>query len=275
MKEIKFETPSDFDKTRSISISAVIDMISPQFDREAVVQKTFDKNFNNPESKYYQMSKEQILEMWEEKGATSRYYGSSLDDYIGLRFTGHPNDVEIFKMDKVEGDNRMEGLCESFDKFYKEHVDNGPLEYVNREQYIYYPIDIDGEQWYVRGRFDCLFYNTETNHYIIVDWKSNGEIETSPTKWTEKLYGPAKSLYNLSGVKYTTQVFFYKLGLENQLNNEEVVDVAITNLPGYDNENNPQVKIYGAQYKYDKDLIENILKYAIKKKKLLDSKKEE
>ena len=266
-----FEHPNDVPKERCISISTILDMISPTFDREAVVQKTYDKNFNNPESKYYQMTKEQILEMWEEKGATSRYYGSSLDDYIGLRLTGHPNDVEIFKMDKVDGDERMEGLCESFDKFYTQYVQNGPLEYVNREQYVYYPIEIDGEKWYVRGRFDCLFYNTEKNHYVIVDWKSNGEIETKPSKWTEKLYGPAKNLYNLSGIKYTTQVFFYKLGLENQDSNS-TVDVAIVNLPGYNENHEPQTNIYGAQYTYDKQLLENIFSYAIKKKKLLDSK---
>ena len=158
--KFNFEHPKDAVKERCISISSVIEMITPPFESEKVAQKTFDKNFDNPDSKYYQMTKEQILEAWEEKASTSRYYGSSLDDYIGLRLTGHPNDVEIFKMDKVDGDERMEGLCESFDKFYEQYVQNGPLEYVDREQYVYYPMDVDGERWYIRGRFDCLFYNT-------------------------------------------------------------------------------------------------------------------
>ena len=277
-----FGHPKGIDKSKCISISSVIEMISPPFDQDSVAQKTFDKNFNNPESKYYQMTKEQIIESWEEKGATSRYYGSSLDDYIGLRLTGHPNDVEIFKMDKVDGDKRMEGLCESFDKFYSQYVQNGPLEYVDREQYLYYPIDIDGETWYIRGRFDCIFWNNEKKHYVIVDWKSNGEIDIKPNKWTGKLLGPAKNLYDLSGNKYTTQVFFYKLSLErllgqlkeyyNENSDESIVDVAITNLPGYDINDSPQVYIYGPQYKYDKEFLENLFVYAIKKKKLLESR---
>lgn len=266
--KFNFNKPDDLDKDKCLSISSVIDMISPAFDREKVAEKTHNKHFNNPESQYYQMSVEEIMEAWEEKGATSRYYGSSLDDYIGFRLNGTSNEVEIFKLDKVDGDERMEGLCESFESFYNKYIENGPLEYVDREQYVYYPIDIDGEKWYIRGRFDCLFYNKEKEHYVIVDWKSNGEIEINPTKWTERLNGPAKTLYNLSGVKYTAQVFFYKSGLEYQCP-EETVDVAITNLPGYDAEKNPQVNVYGAQFKYDKDFMDKIFTYAIKKKKLL------
>lgn len=287
--KIIFGHPKGIDKEKCMSISSVLDMISPPFDSDAVAQKTFDKNYNNPESKYYQMTKEQILENWEEKGAISRYYGSSLDEYIGLRLTGHPNDVEIFKMDKVDGDKRMEGLCESFDKFYEQYIENGPLEYVDREQYLYYPVEVNGETWHIRGRFDCLFYDTEKKHYVITDWKSNGEIDIKPNKWTGKLLGPAKNLYDLSGVKYTTQVFFYKLALENHFekmkeyykensslfetcDGESIVDVEIANLPGYDINDNPQVYIYGPQYKYDVEFMKNLFIYAIKKKKLMETK---
>lgn len=273
-----FNRTEDFNKEKCISISTVIDMISPEFKRDEVAQRTYDKNFNNPESKYYQMSVQEILESWEQKGATSREYGANLDNYIGIRFTGDDTDLELFKMDNVEGDERMEGLCESFDTFYNEHVENGSLEYVNREEYVYYPIDVEGELWYIRGRFDCLFYNKDTKHYVIVDWKSNGEIEITPNKWTKRLSGPAKTLYNLSGVKYTLQVFFYKLGLEKWFESNEdsnIVDVAIVNLPGYDENKKPLVNVYPAQWKYDKELIENIFKYAIKKKKLLDKKNAE
>lgn len=265
----KFGWPEEgYDKNRCISISAVLELIDEPFDSDTVAQRTFEKNFDNPESKYYQMTKEQILESWSEKAAISRQYGSQLDDYIGCRLTATPEDVELFKLDYVDGDERMEGHCSAFDKFYNEKVATGKLEFIDREQYLYYPIEVDGEQWWVRGRFDALFYNTETNHYVIIDWKSNGEIETVPTKWTKKLLGPAKCLYALSGVKYTTQVFFYKMSLEAQQNNE-TVDVAIINLPAFPKNT---INAIGAQYKYDKTLMESILRYAIKKKQILDKK---
>lgn len=269
--QFKFGHPSDAIREKCISISDVIGMLTPEFDSKAIAQKSYDKHYDDPESKYYHMTQEEILEAWEQKGAESREYGSNLDEYIGLRLTGHPNDVEIFKMDKVDGDERMEGLCESFEKFYDQYVANGPLEYIDREQYVYYPIDVDGEKWYVRGRFDALFYNTEKHHYVINDWKSNGEIDIKPNRWTKKLYGPAKELYDLSGIKYTIQVFFYKHGLEYQ-KPEEVVDVAITNLPGFDVNHYPQVYVYGPQFKYSKEFMDKLFVYAIKKKKLLENR---
>ena len=68
--------------TKYLSISQVLGMLVEPFDSKGVAQKTHDKHFNNPESQYYQMSVEQIMEAWSAKGAESCKYGSLLDDYI-------------------------------------------------------------------------------------------------------------------------------------------------------------------------------------------------
>lgn len=273
--KIDFKTPS-YNKSRTISISSVLDMISEPFDGEKVAQNTFEKNYNNPDSKYYHMTKEQILESWAAKGAESCRYGSQLDDYIGLRLTGSPEDVEMFKLDYVDGDERMEGLCASFDKFYDEYIATGKLTYIDREKYMYHEVEVDGEIWHVRGRFDALFWDNEHKNYIIIDWKSNGDIEVEPNRYTKRFLGPAKILYALSGYRYITQVFFYKLCLETLdiLEEGESVKVGIVNLPGYDTNKEPVVKLIGAIYPYEKTFIESILKYAIKKKQLLEKKGE-
>ena len=52
-------------KIPTISISSILGMLEKPFDREGVAQKTYDKHHNNPESEYYQMTIEQILEKWE------------------------------------------------------------------------------------------------------------------------------------------------------------------------------------------------------------------
>ena len=58
-------TAINIDRTiPTVSISAILGMIEEPFDQIGVAQKTFDKHFNNPQSEYYQMSVNQIIEKW-------------------------------------------------------------------------------------------------------------------------------------------------------------------------------------------------------------------
>lgn len=257
----------------NISISAVIDMLAEPFDSDQVAQNTYNKNFDNPDSKYYQMTKEQILESWASKGAESRNYGMLLDEYIGIKLEGTDIQLKIFKIDHIDGDKRMEGLCASFDSFYKRYIESGRLVYVTREQYV----NLELSDVIVRGRFDALFYAPATGHYVVVDWKSNGDIPLTPNQWTKKLLGPAKNLYDLAGNKYTTQVYFYKMALGNGqfldgIEGPQDIDVIIVNLSGYDGDDNPIVNCIGPQYEYDEKFLTSIFTYAYKKKQLLSNR---
>lgn len=259
--------------TKYITISNVLDMISEPFDSEGVAEKQFRENYNNPDSKYYQMTKEDILNAWSSKGAESLNYGRNLDKYIGICLTGTERERKLFIMDYVKGDRRMEGLCAAFDAFYEKHVKNGPLKFVDRERTVYLNIkDEYGDVITIKGRFDALFINEKSGHYVVVDWKSNGEIECVPNRWTKKFLGPARTLYDLAGNKYTTQVYFYKEGLSqnNDIQPSEI-DVMIVNLQGYNDENNPIFKCIGPQYQYNEDFLNEIFFYAFDKKKLLES----
>lgn len=258
-----------------ITISSVIDMIAEPFDSEAIAEKQFNENFNNPESRYYQMTKQDILDAWANKGAESRAYGQNLDKYIGICLTSDETERELFRMDYVTGDKRMEGLCAAFDSFYNKFVKDGPLRFIDRERTVYLNITNEkGETISVKGRFDALFYDERSGHYVVVDWKSNGNIECVPTKWTKKLLGPARSLYDLAGNKYTTQVFFYKEGLsKNNDIPEDQIDVMIVNLQGYDENDKPIFKCIGAQYAYDEKFLDDVFFYAYNKKQIMNRKK--
>jgi hypothetical protein len=272
MEELKFNTPENLEK--SISISAVLGLISEPFDSQGVATKTYNKHFNNPNSEYYQMTVQQIMDAWSAKGAASCHYGSLLDNYIGLILEkADEMDMEMFKLDyDFDGDERLQGVCNSFDRFVDDYLGQHPeLEFVTREQTVYLELS-DGN--YIKGRFDALFRNKENGHYLIVDWKSSGSVDKQPTPWTGKLLGTAKDLLALNHNTYTLQTYFYKTALETHyLPAGSIVDCIIVQLPGkIVAESNDVYCVHQTAFPYDKDYCMKIFEYAFKKNLIIEKK---
>lgn len=257
----------------TISISEIIGMLQEPFDGEAVAQKTHDKHFNNPESQYYQMSVEQILEAWSAKGAESTHYGKLLDDFIGFNLEKDDNARELWELDNNYGyDERLTGLCESFTNMYNHLMENGELEFVTREQTLYY--EVPEMQVYIKGRFDALFYNKVLNKYLIVDWKSSKTVDKKKTPWTKQLFGPMAKYPDLNWYTYTLQTHFYKKALiKNYLpegTKESDVYVLIIQLPGNIlPTTNTNYEIHQEAFTYDSELLDKLFVYAKRKKDLL------
>lgn len=278
----------DIDKSiRKVSISNALDMLFTPFDSEGVAQNTYNKHFNNPESEYYQMTVKQILEKWSAKGAESCRYGSLLDDYIGANLEGTENDVRLFKLDNgYDFDERLHGLCDSFDSFYSVMSKSGDTEFIDREKYLYLKIaptdeDFGGEVFYLYGRFDALFRNKRTGKYILIDWKSSGTIDKVPTKWTKKMLGPMYRYPQLNWYRYTLQLYFYKQALLESgyvpadTKPEDIV-VMIVNLPGkVIPECGQNYQIHQGAMPYDTYVLNSFYKFAIQKFIILESEKKE
>ena len=172
MEELEYGFDIDFSNATidrnipTISITNVLDTLERPFDRDAVAEKTFNKHYNNPESEYYHMTIEQIIDKWSAKGAESCHYGSMLDDYIGTILTGNDNDLKLFKLNNAyDYDERLHGLCDSFDNFYSLMMKSGDMVFVDRERDVYLktkilnPITNNEEDYYIKGRFDALFFS--------------------------------------------------------------------------------------------------------------------
>lgn len=275
-RQINFDN-SWVDKNANVlSVSEALGMLSVPFDSDKVAQRTHDKHFFNKDSQYYQKTKEEILAMWESKGAVSRGYGKMLDNYIGTVLEGDETDMDMFKLDNdVDGDERLANLCKSFDDFlsYAEY-EKKDMKYVTREKMLYYKVD----DFYIRGRFDALFYDEAKNKWIVIDWKSSGTIDKKPTQYTGNLLGPAKIFPDLNWYTYTLQTYLYKAALLTHYlpegTKEDNVEVYIVNLPGKQIENNEcWFDISNAAFAYDKDIIDNIFRFSYKKSELLKKKK--
>lgn len=262
-----------------ISISQVLTMIQEPFDRDKVVELTYNKHFNNPESQYYQKSKQEIIDMWEAKGAESCKYGSMLDDYIGVNLTKTDIDIKLFKLDNdYAHDERLKGLCDSFDNFYSLLSKSGDTIFVDRERSVYHKVVVENPdnenekiEYYIKGRFDALFYNKRTNKWIIIDWKSSGSIDKVPNRWTKKLLGPMNKFPSLNYWTYTTQLYFYKKtliedGYLPQGTNPDDVVVMIVNLPGkIIEEVGRNFATHQAAYPFDTELLNKLFSFAIQK----------
>lgn len=275
MNEFFNPNPITFDSNLPrISISQVLGMIQEPFDQQAVAQKTHDKNFNNPESQYYQKTVEQICEMWTAKGAESCRYGSLLDDYIGLNLTKTDKDIMLWKLDNnYDYDKRLHEHCDAFDAFYEVLKKSGNTEFVAREKTLY----LNMGNFVVKGRFDALFRNKITGKYILVDWKSSASIDKTKGPWTKNLLGPCGNLPALNWFTYTLQLYFYKKALIDsgylpEGTTYDDIEVMIVNLPDHIIEETGQhYATHKGAFQFDNELMDRLFKFAFQKQTLLNS----
>ena len=280
----------DIDKSiKKLSISNALNMLLTPFDSEGVSQKVYENHYDNPQSEYYHMTAEQIREAWSAKGATSTHYGSLLDDYIGCILTGNENDLRLFKLDNgYDYDERLHGLCDSFDNFYSVLSKSGDTEFIDREKYLYLKVknpfhneEGQNEYMYMYGRFDALFRNKRTGKYILIDWKSSGTVDKVADKWNKKLLGPMFKYPQLNWYQYTLQLYFYKQALLNsgylpEGTSPDDIVVMIVNLPGKIIEGCGQnYQIHQGAIPYNETELNNFYEFAIKKYILLEAEKKE
>lgn len=251
--------------SKTLSVSKCIEYIQKPFNQIEVATKCFNKGFNDPESKYYQMTVEQIVEQWQEKALTSCRYGSLIDSYIEHKLTKSLNELEDWRdNNNFKYDTRLSQLCKGFDDFYSVLKGSTDYEYVSREEKMYIKSKDTGN--YINGRFDCLFYSPSLNKYSIIDWKTNEKIE-SENKW-ENLLGPMYKYSACNLNTYSVQVSMYKKALIETYEiapDENSVNTYICQFLTEPNEKGLNFIFHKVGFQYDSHLLDQIIDFGYEK----------
>ena len=271
------------DNTRKrLSCSKMISMITPEFNQAAIAKKTFEKNYDNPNSKYYKLDESQIIKLWTEKSDLAKERGRFLDNFMKA---WSKSEVEKFKLENdVDHDDYKIGLCNILQQLLTTLSDNG-YHFIDREIPVTYDLNYrsqDGtvHELSVDGRIDILFWNEIKNKFVIVDWKSNAEIKTE-NKF-ENLLGPMTKYGNADIYKYALQVYLYKTALANSYEKSEF-KLDSSDIETYIIQVNPETltndngfRLFNpARYlEYSKDLIDRIAEYCMKLEELEEDQKQ-
>lgn len=249
---------------KTLSVSKCLSYIQKPFDQEGNAQRCFEKGFNKPDDKYYQMTKEDILKAWNEKSAASCRYGSLLDNYIGLNLNNKLDELEDWKLDNsYDYDKRLKGLCDGFDQFYATILSNTDYRFHSREEQMF--IKSNKSENVINGRYDCLFYSQSKDRYLLIDWKSSGKIEKT-NKW-DKLLGPCFNLDACNGNTYSIQIEFYKKALTEtyKITTADKIDTMICQMSESLNENNKNYIIIKPLIEYSSVFLDDVIDFAYKK----------
>lgn len=236
------------------SVSKIVEAMHAPFDKEGVANKTFSKYFNDPNSKYYHMSVQEIIDSWNAKAELGRNNGKILDTYIGMILENHESKDILEKYKSSLSEIVATNKCNIFDKFYKENVEN-KLDYVTREQILH------DETTGVVGRFDALFLKNDAKlpgvkNLLLIDWKNTEKIETS--NLYNKLKGPLYKYDDCELNRYTIQLYIYVYILRKVYH---LTDIRI--IPLLVQIGSVEYAIYAPQIPYSDELVSNIISFAI------------
>lgn len=271
----------DIPAHKKISVSACIDFLHEEFDREKVAEKCSKKGFNDPNSKYYQKTASDIIDDWEAKRQVSLAYGKNMDNIIEILLS-QTNDSEKAKAidnwkDEVAYDYNpdMQSLLTGFIQFLNFLNESGDYDFVSREKHIYYETP-NGNV--ISGRYDALFekhlnansaFDNKTPRYdlLIIDYKTNESIDTK-NSYGKKMYGPCFNLDDCSLNHYTVQLYAYYSALVHTYHiiQPEHCNVAIVQFHKKPNQNGVYFTIHAAGFPYNKERFDQIVDYAIAKR---------
>lgn len=199
-------------------VSNVTHMFQEHFDPETKSQETYERNYNNPDSKYYHMTAQQIKEAWEanskqacETGSERHLWGEAAFAFMLRQYDKIPAEFQ----DRLTADGGFEAIypkevaiCKFWEAVPKCLV---PIAAEN----ITYSRKLN-----YSGTFDLLFYydaeldgkSPDLSGFIIFDYKTNKDLYKNFKGQT--LLHPFEGLLDMPISIYKLQLSLY----ENNLN---------------------------------------------------------
>ena len=199
------------------SVSNITHLFTPKFDAAAKSQEMYEKYYNDPTSKYYQMTQQQILEQWTVIKDTACYNGTNVHEFgeSCFYFMTYQDDkiLHNFK-DRLNGDE-FNSINEKEDAVVK---------FWNDLPQCFVPIASENqvcrEDLGYSGTFDLLFYydaeldnkTPDKSGFVIFDYKTNKDLYKNFRG--ERMLYPFNDLLNCSFNVYQLQLSLYQLALE-------------------------------------------------------------
>ena len=199
------------------SVSNITHLFTPKFDAAAKSQEMHEKYYNDPTSKYYQMTQQQILEQWtvikdtacdngtnvHEFGESCFYFMTYQDDKILPNFKDRLNGDEFNSINEKE-----DAVVKFWNDLPQCFVPIASENQVCREDLGY------------SGTFDLLFYYDaeldnkppDKSGFVIFDYKTNKDLYKNFRG--ERMLYPFNDLLNCSFNVYQLQLSLYQLALE-------------------------------------------------------------
>lgn len=202
-----------------LSVSVVTHLFKEHFDSETKAVETSERNWDNPNSKYYRMTPEEILSQWKEKSENACTHGTEVHEFGESCFyymTGQYDKILPEFKCRLTNDGGFESKSPKEDAVVKYYQDL-PLCYIPilAETKVY-----DTNLGYA-GTFDILFYydatldgkSDENSGLIIMDWKTNEDLYKNFKD--QKLLAPFDELPDMPLSLYKLQLSLYQICLEN------------------------------------------------------------
>ncbi len=201
------------------SVSVVTHIFKKHFDSIAESKKTSERNWNNPKSKYYRMTPEEILAQWQKKSSDACSKGTERHEFGESCFyymTGQYDKILPAFKKRLRTDGGFESKYPEEDAIIKFYQDIPKcIVPILAETKVY-----DANLGYA-GTFDILFYydaeldgrDKNKSGLMVLDWKTNEDLYKNFNE--EKLLHPFEELLDMPLSLYKLQLSLYQICLEN------------------------------------------------------------
>jgi len=221
-----------------LSVTSFVHSFFGKFEPQKIVDKFYDRWQADDSSKYFNMSKEDIIKSWEDNGKLQSGLGTKMHLAIENFYNG-------IKIDEISPE------LIQFTKFYKDHKHYNPY----RTEWMVYAKELK-----LAGSIDMVFEEEESGVLHIYDWKRSKEIREQ-NKFQEGKY-PLAHLPDTNYWHYSLQLNCYKYILENYYD-KKVEDLYLVVLHP---NNKEYIKLKCADLQEEVKLIFDIRKEDLKNK---------
>jgi len=200
------------------SVSKIVESFVPKFDADGMAQQCFEKYYDNPDSKYYQMTKQQILSEWVKINKDACDKGHHKHDYGENLFYLHTH-----QFDKI----KLQYLYDHYKQYYFEPHPNDFMNHNVWKFWLDLPVEyipilcetrVYDESKGYSGTFDILFAwdNGRTplkDNLIIGDYKTNRDLFKNVNN--QIMLSPFDNMLDMPYSHYQLQLSLYQIPLEN------------------------------------------------------------